>query len=366
MSENIISEIQGKVTSMLIKSTISDFEKLNEYVLPDELKTSLVVNDLIHLNQLNDIKNEEFNHICFIGKYSKLLRNQEKYEFLKNKNIVFRDLKNQIFLTKDLNKDEFKPVHTPYSFSCKVVSSFDDVYNGFIIHEQYYILLNTDDNELKYNVYIINKNICKETNADYLFFVLIGKIVSPVSYSLEELCSFEQKYNLKLNEQIKEFMSTQAKILTLNIDGKQKIFHLNLNGNPELYTHLSKPFSNKGESYDLEQFRKPLLKLWQRNIIGENVDDEVQVLRAIIADSEEQFLDGFMKIGTLENENFKNYGIVKREHNLIVEVYMLLNSENDQGSIWIYHVNEPGNANFSDINYLPIKRMFKIGSIFTN
>ena len=62
--------------------------------------------------------------------YSKLLRNQEKYEFLKNKNIVFRDLKNQIFLTKDLNKDEFKPVHTPYSFSCKVVSSFDDVYNG--------------------------------------------------------------------------------------------------------------------------------------------------------------------------------------------------------------------------------------------
>jgi hypothetical protein len=69
---------------------------------------------------------------------------------------------------------------------------------------------------------------------------------------------------------------------------------------------------------------------------------------------------------TLENENFKNFGIVKKEHNLIVELYMLLNSENEQGSIWIYHVNEPGNANFSDINYLPIKRMFKIGSIFTN
>jgi hypothetical protein len=366
MSENVISEIQGKITSSLIKSTINDFEKLNEYVLPDELKSSLVLNDFIHLNQLNDIKNEEFNHICFIGKYSKLIRNQEKYEFLKNKNVVFRDLKNQIFLTKDLNKDEFKPIHTPYSFPCKVVSSFDDVYNGFITYEQYYILLNTDNNELKYNVYIINKNHCKETNADYLFFVLIGKIVSPVSYSLEELCSFEQKYNLKLNEQIKQFITTQMRVLTLNIDGKQKIFHLNLNGNPELYTHLSKPFSNKGESYDLEQFRKPLLKLWQRNIIGENVDDEVEVIRAIIADSEQQFLDGFMKIGTLENENFKNYGIVKREHNLLVELYMLLNSENDQGSIWIYHVNEPGNSEFSDINYLPIKRMFKIGSIFTN
>lgn len=366
MSENITSQIQDKVTSMLIKSTISDFEKLNEYILPEELKLSLVQNDYIHLNQLNDIKNEDFNHICFIGKYSKLLRKQEKYEFLKNKNMVFRDLKNQIFLTKDLNKDEFKPVHTPYSFPCKVVSSFDDVYNGFIIHDQYYILLNTDNDAFKYNVYIINKNHCKETNADYLFFVLIGKIVSPVSYSLEELCSFEQKYNLKLNDQIKGFMSTQARILTLNIDGKQKIFHLNLNGNPELYTYLSKPFNNKGESYDLEQFRKPLLKLWQRNIIGENVDDEVQVLRAIIADFEEPFLDGFMKIGTLENENFKNFGIVKKEHNLIVELYMLLNSENDQGSIWIYHVNEPGNANFSDINYLPIKRMFKIGSIFTN
>ena len=72
MSENITSQIQDKVTSMLIKSTISDFEKLNEYILPEELKLSLVQNDYIHLNQLNDIKNEDFNHICFIGKYSKL------------------------------------------------------------------------------------------------------------------------------------------------------------------------------------------------------------------------------------------------------------------------------------------------------
>jgi hypothetical protein len=360
MSENITSQIQDKVALKLINSAISDFEKLNEYVLPDELKSSLILSDLVHLNQLNDIKNEEFNHICFIGNYSKLLRKKEKNEFLKNKNTVFRDLKNQIFLTKDYNQDEYKPIHTPYSFPCKVVSSFDDVYNGFIIHEQYYILLNTDDNTLKYNVYVLNKN------EDYLFFVLIGKIISPVSHSLEEVCNFEQKYNLKLNDRIKEFLTTQMKIITLNIDGKQKIFHLNLSGNPELYKYLNKPFNKKVESYDLEEFRKPLLKLWQRNILGENVDDEVEVLRAIIADSEEQFLDGFVKIGILENESYKNFSIVKKEHNLIVELYMLLNSENNQGSIWIYHVNEPGNANFSDINYLPIKRMFKIGSIFTN
>ena len=97
---------------------LKNFESNNNYQIPDYLKSAGAFNDLIHLNQLNDVKNEEFNHISFIGNYSKIL--QTKQELLKNKNSVFRDFKNQVFLTKDLGKEEFKPVHTPFSFPCKV------------------------------------------------------------------------------------------------------------------------------------------------------------------------------------------------------------------------------------------------------
>ena len=204
---------------------INIFETKNNYKLPEFLITASRFNDLVHLNQLNDIKNQEFNHICFIGNYSKILKGE--YELLKNKNSVFRDLKNQVFLTNDLGKEEFKPVHTPFSFPCTTVSSFDDVYSGLIIYENYYILVNTDDDNLRYNIYSINKNTCKETKSDYLFFVLIGKLINPSPYLLSEVDEFESKYDLKLSEKIKTHLTTQIKPIILNIDGKQKIFYFN-------------------------------------------------------------------------------------------------------------------------------------------
>jgi len=342
----------------------------SDYKIPDFLIEASRFNDLIHLNQLNDIKNQEFNHFCFIGSYSKLFK--KKYDLLKNKNDVFRDLKNQIFLTNDLGKDEFKPVHTPFSFPCKVVKSFDDVYNGLIIYDQYYILVNTDDDILRYNVYTINKNTCKETNSEYLFFVLIGKIINPVPYKLENVNEFELKYNLKLSSDVKKVLSSQIKTLILNLgeDNKQKIFYLNLNGNADLYKHLDKKTTllENQESNDLETFRKPLLKIWQQKLLGEEIDQlKLDSIREEVKNKMDHFFDGFLKIGTIENENYKNIGFTDiSEHKLVVELYMLLNTNDEnQGTLWLYHINEPGNANIKDINYLPIMKIFKIGNIIS-
>ena len=115
-----------------ILDNISIFEKANDYSVSAYLKTAAQFNNLIHLNQLNDIKNQDFNHVCFIGNYTNLFKNT--HELLKKPNTVFRNLKNQVFLTKDLKSDEFKPVHTPYSFPSKLVNSFDEVFSGMIIY----------------------------------------------------------------------------------------------------------------------------------------------------------------------------------------------------------------------------------------
>ena len=254
-----------------ILDNISVFEKANNYSVPAYLKTAAQFNNLIHLNQLNDIKNQDFDHVCFIGNYTNLFKNT--HELLKIPNTVFRNLKNQVFLTKDLKSDEFKPVHTPYSFPSKLVNSFDEVFSGMIKFEQYYILINTENDEVVYNVYTINENHCKETDADYLFFVFIGKVINPSPYTMEEVDAFESKHSLNLSEKIKKYLTESVKVLTLKMDGAQKIFYIDLLGDNE---YLSKPFTKEiKESYDLEQYRKPLLKLWQSTIINEEIDKTV-------------------------------------------------------------------------------------------
>jgi len=359
---------------MDILSHINNFEKNNDYLVSPYLKEASIFNNLIHLNQLNDIKNQEFDHICFIGNYVNLFK--DKHELLKIPNTVFRDFKNQVFLSKDLNCDEFKPVHTPYSFPSKFVNSFDEVFSGIIKFEQYYILLNTENNELKYNVYTINKNHCTTTGTDYLFFVLIGKIINPAPYTMNEVNEFESKHNLKLDEKMKDHLTKSVKILTLKTEEGQKIFYINLLGENK---HLSKPFNREmKESFDLEHYRKPLLKLWQSTIIDEEVDNTVlennlNTIRNNVKSENDIFLNGFIKIGTIENENYKSltFKMIKDNKetfntNLVVEVYMLLNCSSDyQGTLWIYHLNEPGTANITDMHYLPLTRIFKIGSIYS-
>jgi len=354
---------------MDIVSYVNDFEKKNDYDVPSYLKEAFKFNNLIHLNQLNDIKNQDFDHVCFIGNYINLFK--DTHDLLKIPNTVFRDLKNQIFITNDLKCEEFKPIHTPYSFPSKFVNSFDEVFSGFIKLEQYYILLNTEDNELKYNVYTINKNHCKTTNTDYLFFVFIGKIINPSPYTIEEVNEFESKYNLKLDEKIKNHLTNSIKILTLKVENTQKIFYVNLLGKNK---YLSEPFNKEmKELYDLEHYRKPLLKLWQSTIIDENVDkvvleNSLNMIRNNVDTENKIFLNGFMKIGTIENENYKSLTFKTEKHNtnLVVEVYMLLNSSpENQGTLWIYHLNEPGTADITDIHYLPLTRLFKIGSIYS-
>jgi len=346
------------------------FEKQNGFVLSDYLKETILYSDLIHLNQLNDIKNQEFNHISFIGNYSDLLG--KSFPSLKNENTVIESKLNFVYLNKDLSKlneslKEFKPNHTPYSFPYKYVENLESVFDGMVKCNDYYILLNTSDKKLELNVYAYTKG--NAMDCDYYFLVLIGKIINPLPYKKEEISNFVNKYNLNLSPTFINYLENSLKIFGLQMDKNKKIYYLNLNFEDTSTTTLQKQFDKRNKNnFDLEEYRKPLLEFWEKTILNEETEEDkinLQKIRDEIKIKTDNFLNGFMKLGTIENQKF-NFSELNQD--LVLELYLLLNvSEEDkdlEGTIWVYQLSDPGNCINKDIHYLPITKMLNIGKIF--
>ena len=121
----------------------------------------------------------------------------------------------------------------------------------------YYILVNTNDDNLRYNVYTYTKGTTED--CDYYFFVLIGKIINPTAYTKDEVGNFLTKYDLSISPELTDHFEKGLKIFFLEIDKIKKIYYLNLNGGDDLYTHLNKPFD---KARFIEQYinQKKILK----------------------------------------------------------------------------------------------------------
>jgi len=347
-----------------IKDFIQEFETVNQFQLPSELKEAFVYSDLIHLNQTNDIKNQEFNHISFIGKYSELLADNEIK--LKIKNECVEDKLNFIYLNKNIEGNDFQPVHTPFRFPFKYMENLDDVYNGMIKYKDYYVLLNTSNKDLELNVYAYTKN--KIQDIDYIFLVSIGKIINPLPYTEEQVLNFQSKYNLNLSNELKNYLTKSMKTFGLQMNDSKKIYYINLEGNLE--TTLSKSFDRTDKlKYDLENYRKPLMAFWEKTILNEMTNEEVlndesyKNIKKEVKEKADNFLNGFMKIGVIENERYK---FSELNQDLVIELYLLLNVNDDElkDTIWVYQLADPGNSNSNDIHYLPIRKMINIGKIY--
>jgi hypothetical protein len=140
-------------------------------------------------------------------------------------------------------------------------------------------------------------------------------------------------------------------------------------GDDILYKSLSKKYTRGNiDKFDLEDYRKKLNNFWEKVILEEFTDDdkkEYEKLKLQINEDEDNFLNGFMKIGTIEN---RKYLFSQLNQDLIIELYILLNVDENkeelEGSLWIYQLSDPGNCSNEDINYLPIRKMLKIGNIY--
>jgi len=156
------------------------------------------------------------------------------------------------------------------------------------------------------------------------------------------------------------------KIFGLEIDNKKKIYYLNLKGNDDLYKNLDKVFNNDNDSFSLENYRKPLQTLWEKSILEELSEDDLnqyEKIREELKVKNKNFLNGFMRIGTVENQKFL---FSELNQDLVLELYLLLNVEDKEveGTVWFHQLSDPGNATNKDLNYLPIRKMVKIGKIY--
>jgi hypothetical protein len=351
---------------MSLDTLIETFENKNEYKLSEYIKEGVQMSNLIHLNQINDIKNQEFNHIAFIGNFNEALA--QDFPQLKFTNTIIVDELNHVYVNEKLNIGTFKPNHTPYSFKCSFVKNLDDVFNGMIKIKDYYILLNTNNKNVELNVYAHTKG--STPNCDYIFMVLIGKVINPKPYTLEEVNNFKRNFKLNLSDNLTNYLTLAPKIFGLTVEDKNRLYTINLNGNSNLYENIQIKFNRKDfNNFDLEGYRKPLMNFWEKLILNEFSSEDQKAydsLKEEITNSEKNFLNGFMKIGTIDNQK---YLFSELNQDLILELYLLVNIPSElnsilEGTVWVYQLSDPGNCTNKDMNYLPIRKMQNIGKIY--
>jgi hypothetical protein len=349
--------------------------KIN-YELPVFLQECIKYSDLIHMVQLNDLKNHRFNHITFIGKFSEILNNQQENIFKMNQ--IIESKITSIYLEKKIDNEYLRPNHSIYNYKYQLVDNKDDILNGMLKcgsdafgnetnptgSGDFYILVNTKNEKDKYNVYAYTYE--KSNNVSDCYYhclVFIGKLVNVAPYKIEDVDFFEKANNLKLSNKLKNYLLTQPKICGLNNETGKKLFYINLFGNNQT---LNNKFTNNVSSYNLEEFRPRLNKIWENQILDDNYKpEEDENYKKIIQDLEEfknNFKNGFIEIGAIIDESFKQS---PKEVDKQIKLFMLINADDDlQGTLWIYDLNkDPTGKNEEYIDYLPRESLTNIGCV---
>ena len=327
------------------------------YELPKMMKESVLFSDFVHLVQLQDIVGQQFNQITLIGNYSKILKDQQN-----NINSVNKHIKanvTSLFLNKKAEYNKFRPNHTTNYYDYEVVDDFSQLFNGMIKCNDFYILVNTENEDIKYGVYAIAKEKSVHTiGMEYCCFVFIGKIINPTPYTKEEIELFEKFNTVSLSTKVKEYLLNHPKIYYLYLT--KKLYFINLLGN---FPKLSIKFNNNENNYSLEHFRPLLNEMFEKQIIEPDFnfskDEAYQTLISNLENENNNFYNGFIKIGTIVDETHKNL-------NVKVEIYLLLNADEEhQGTVWINeNMPDPTEKTNDFINYLPFKDMKKVASLF--
>jgi hypothetical protein len=223
----------------------------------------------------------------------------------------------------------------------------------------FYILVNTENENIQYNIYAMAKEKSVHTSGmEYCCFVFIGKLINPAPYTKDEIELFEKINTLSLSSKMKEYLLIHPKIYYLHLT--KKIYFINLFGN---FGKVSVKFNKNENNYNLEHFRPLLNEMFEKQIIEPNFDfpkdESYQKLIANLENETNNFYNGFIKIGTIVDETHKNL-------NVKIEIYLLLNSDEEkQGTVWINeNMPDPNDKTDDFINYLPFKDIKKVTSLF--
>ena len=324
------------------------------YELPTMLKESVAFSDFVHMVQLQDILENKFNHVTFLGNYSKILKDQPDSIFKMNKHL--KEETCTVFLNESIHIDKFRPNHTTNYYKYEVCNDFSELYNGMLKCNDFYILTNTENENLKYNVYAVSEATSVHTPVKYCCFVFIGKIINPAPYTKDEVEIFEKLNNLNLSSKMKDYLTTKPKVYFSKITNK--LYFVNLFGK---FTNLNKKFSRTDDNYDVEHFRPLLNEVYETQLLDESYDatkdSNYQKIMDDLKCELDHFYDGFIKLGSILNDE---------KQNALVELYLLLNvDEHNEGTIWINeNLPDPTGKDDNFINYLPVKNMKKNDRLF--
>jgi len=309
-------------------------EKIN-----DTFINILKSNEYFMMEQHSDIFNEnKFKHVSFLGttKTYEILNNKELFEVLTKKNDYIKNNYVQVFIIdKQYTNTLIKLKHNNLSYTYTVISNFDDLFNGLLKIDNYFININTLD------VFCIDLNKVDDS-VEYICFIKIGKLINSNGYNFN---------NLSIDDKVKDKLSKSSIIGYDN-----KLYFIDLT-EFEYSNNNNKIKENKNNSKYVDEIEE--LYLSRHDYIKEDFekyeheyefynDEYYQKVNLIHENEQKEFgniLEGLILIGYYNND----------------KLYLLLNN----GSIWNYKEDKINDLLTTDnIEFLSKKSLRLVGSIY--
>lgn len=309
-------------------------EKIN-----DTFINILKSNEYFMMEQNSDIFNEnKFKHVSFLGttKTYEILNNKDLFQVLTKKNDYINNDYIQVFIndtqyTNDVIK--LKHITTNLLYKYRVISNFDDLFNGLLKIDDYFININTLD------VFCIDLNKSLD-NIEYICFIKIGKLINSGGYNFNNL-SMDDKVKDKLSKSSIIGYDNKLYFVDLtdfeysnNIEKENKNNFKYVDEIEELYLSRHDYIKEDFEKYEHEyEFYND--EYYQKvNLIHENEQNEFG-----------NILDGLILLGYHNNDR----------------LYLLLNN----GSIWNYKEEKINDLLTTDnIEFLSKKSLKLVGYIY--
>jgi len=307
-------------------------EKINETFV-NILKSS----EYFMMEQHSDIFNEnKFKHVSFLGntKTYEILNNKDIFEILTKKNDYINNEYIQVFINNtSYTNNLIKLKHNNLSYSYMFVHNFDDLFNGLLKIDNYFININTLD------VFCIDLNKSDDT-VEYICFIKIGKLINSSGYDFN---------NLSIDEKVKDKLSKSS-----IIGYDKKLYFLDLT---DFEYSNNKIKENKKNSKYVDEIEE--LYLSRHDYIKEDFeryeheyefynDEYYQKVNLIHENEQKEFgniLEGLILLGYSNNS----------------KIYLLLNN----GSIWDYLETKTNDLLTTDnIEFLSNKTLKLVGYIY--
>ena len=306
-------------------------DKIKKLLSDDPVLNRICMSKHFMMRQTSDVIDENlFDHVAFVGTdpIESILSN--KFGLEDQVNTVVVDAYLQLFISEEEfqnNKSAFKNERNGVNYS--VVPHYDEVFKGFVRTQDYFILLNSENFDHKYGVYILidgnsGDKYIGNTNKKITFFgfINIGYLIDPLGYTEEQLVTFESKVGFTIPPLIRSRLEHTS---IINYKLANKLFHIDLiNFNESVKGKYKLPTKSFTNSAYIKELR-------------DNKNEESIKKNKTFIDS---MKNGFLYLGLINKISVpmdKGDNVDKR----CDEIYLLMNFEEQRGidfsfTIWQY------------------------------